>query len=310
MPFFSVVIPLFNKEGFIKKTIESVLNQSYSNFEIIVINDGSTDNSLAVIQNIAQKQIRIFSQENRGLAATRNTGFSLANGKVVVFLDADDYWLPNYLATIKHLHDTFDNATIYGTSYFEERDKQTLDINVNLDEKLKNKAFVLNDFFEANFKQFIPCQSSIGLKKENFSLPLFNPQLNYHEDVDFYLNYCSKHKVAISFKPLVNVYFGDSNRMSQSQISNKTLPDLEHYQKIYSTTPSILKYIDIQRYKYIIKYNQERQYRQAKILAKKINPNHLTKLQKIMIQLPQPVLNMVQRFKMFLLQFKIRLTTY
>ena len=100
MAFFSVIIPLFNKEYFIRETLKSVLRQHFDDFEIIIINDGSTDNSLNVINEFKDPRIQIISQSNSGLSAARNHGIKLAKGTFLALLDADDEWDINYLKTI------------------------------------------------------------------------------------------------------------------------------------------------------------------------------------------------------------------
>lgn len=86
----SVVIPLYNKEPIIKKTLNSVLSQDYSDFEVVVVDDGSTDNSVAIVESIAGPRIRLIKQENGGPSKARNTGVKNAKGDWIVFLDADD----------------------------------------------------------------------------------------------------------------------------------------------------------------------------------------------------------------------------
>ena len=100
---FSVIIPLYNKANFVRKTIESILNQTFTGFEIVVVNDGSTDNSLDVVNEISDPRIRIFTKENGGVSVARNFGIEKSQNEYIAFLDADDLWLPDYLETIKNM---------------------------------------------------------------------------------------------------------------------------------------------------------------------------------------------------------------
>ncbi|CAH0997924.1 Undecaprenyl-phosphate 4-deoxy-4-formamido-L-arabinose transferase [Emticicia aquatica] len=93
----SVIIPVYNAELYIKECIDSVLNQTLPPQEIIVINDGSSDNSFSILQSYGHK-INLFNQENKGLAATLNAGIKYAKNEWITFLDADDYWHPQNLA--------------------------------------------------------------------------------------------------------------------------------------------------------------------------------------------------------------------
>ncbi|WP_293297035.1 glycosyltransferase [Pedobacter sp. UBA4863] len=94
-PLVSVIIPLYNAEKYISETIESVLNQTYQNIEIIIIDDGSTDNSLALAKSYENSKIKVFSQDNKGVSSARNFGISIAKGDYIQFLDADDLIAPS-----------------------------------------------------------------------------------------------------------------------------------------------------------------------------------------------------------------------
>ncbi len=96
-PVFSVVIPAHNAQATISSAVSSVLSQTRTDHEVLVIDDGSTDGTVAVVEQLADPRIRIFSQPNRGLSAARNAGIGLARGTYISFLDADDLWLSRYL---------------------------------------------------------------------------------------------------------------------------------------------------------------------------------------------------------------------
>lgn len=102
MPLISVIIPIYNLEKYLRQCIDSVLNQKNLDLEIILIDDGSTDNSFIICEEYANldKRFRIIHKENQGQAAARNDGLKLASGKYVVFLDGDDYWSVDVLDNI------------------------------------------------------------------------------------------------------------------------------------------------------------------------------------------------------------------
>lgn len=114
---FSVVIPLYNKEHYIEKTIRSVLAQTCPDYEVIVVDDGSKDSSLALAKKFEGGNIRVIAQENQGVSVARNTGILNASGKYICFLDADDEWRPDYLATIQSLTDKYPESAIFVTAY-------------------------------------------------------------------------------------------------------------------------------------------------------------------------------------------------
>ena len=114
---FSVVIPLYNKEKYIESTIRSVLDQSHQDLEVLVVDDGSTDGSLALAERFASDRVHIIRQENQGVSVARNTGIEHASGEFICFLDADDQWRPEYLATIDVLTEQYPESDIFVTAY-------------------------------------------------------------------------------------------------------------------------------------------------------------------------------------------------
>jgi glycosyltransferase involved in cell wall biosynthesis len=122
MPLISVVIPVYNGEKTIRETIESVLNQTFRDFELIVINDGSQDSTLEIVSSIQDPRLQVFSYPNAGLSASRNRGISHAVGEYISFIDADDLWTPDKLeAQFKALQANPQAAVAYSwTNYIDE----------------------------------------------------------------------------------------------------------------------------------------------------------------------------------------------
>lgn len=110
-------MPLYNKEKDVARAIGSALAQTFTDFELIVVNDGSTDGSTNVVRGFDDPRIRLFEQANAGVSAARNRGVTEARAELVAFLDADDEWLPDFLATIVRLRDHFPMAHVFATSY-------------------------------------------------------------------------------------------------------------------------------------------------------------------------------------------------
>ena len=113
----SIVIPLYNKEHYIEDTIKSVLAQTYSNWEAIIIDDGSTDASAKIVQSIPDSRIRLYQQANQGVSKARNHGIELATGDYIAFLDADDQWKPNYLETMNLLAEQYSNNFFFCSAH-------------------------------------------------------------------------------------------------------------------------------------------------------------------------------------------------
>ncbi|MDP4270339.1 MAG: glycosyltransferase family A protein, partial [Bacteroidota bacterium] len=113
---FSVIIPLYQKGPFIARAIESVLCQTYKEFELIVIDDGSTDNGANIVEQITDHRLTLIRQENRGVSAARNKGISLAKGDYIGLLDADDKWEADFLMEMKRLIETYPGCGWYSSS--------------------------------------------------------------------------------------------------------------------------------------------------------------------------------------------------
>lgn len=116
-PKVSVVIPLYNKAPYIARALDSVLAQTVQDFEIIVVNDGSTDRSETIVNGYNDPRIHLINQKNQGVSAARNRGIDAAQAELVAFLDADDEWLPKFLEIILLMREKYPEAGVYGTGY-------------------------------------------------------------------------------------------------------------------------------------------------------------------------------------------------
>lgn len=119
----SVVIPLYNKEEQIAYTLQSVFAQTFQNFEIVIVDDGSTDNSVEAVEKFDDSRIRLIHQTNTGVSAARNRGIEETRGELIAFLDADDEWMPEYLATQYGLYQKYPECSVYACNY-EFRDSE------------------------------------------------------------------------------------------------------------------------------------------------------------------------------------------
>ena len=96
-PLVSIVVPVYNVENYVSKCIQSIFRQTFKNYELIVVNDGSTDNSLSKLQKFSDNRLKIINQKNKGLSGARNTGIKRAIGKYITFIDSDDWISEDYL---------------------------------------------------------------------------------------------------------------------------------------------------------------------------------------------------------------------
>lgn len=116
MPAVSVVIPLYNKGPYIARALNSVLAQTFQDFEVIVVDDGSTDNGAEIVRKFTDPRIKLIQQENQGVSAARNRGIEASLAELIAFLDADDEWLPGFLKMVIGLRCRFPDAGAYATA--------------------------------------------------------------------------------------------------------------------------------------------------------------------------------------------------
>lgn len=141
----TVVIPLYNKEPHISKTLESVLRQTTPASDIVVVDDGSEDQGAAVVTRFADQGVRLIQQANQGESVARNTGIVAANTPYIAFLDADDWWMPEHLAELTELIEDHPNADMFSTSHLIRREGQTYRAKRTLPEGWRGE---LSNFFD------------------------------------------------------------------------------------------------------------------------------------------------------------------
>jgi len=114
---FSVIVPLYNKRDTVSKAVASVLAQSFADFELIVVDDGSTDGGPALLVGVKDPRLRVISQQNRGVGAARNAGAAAARHDWIAFLDADDFWFEDHLEELDRVRHAFPDSGLIGTRY-------------------------------------------------------------------------------------------------------------------------------------------------------------------------------------------------
>ncbi|MGB4766210.1 MAG: glycosyltransferase family 2 protein [Rugosibacter sp.] len=166
----SIVIPLYNKASTIERTVASVLAQTVSDWELIVIDDGSSDNGPALVKRFDDPRIRLVMQANAGVSAARNYGAELALSKVVAFVDADDYWGVEHLANLQQLVKCFPKASIFATAYFIVGEEGHMRKTCLRDEKEDSGVIrELNYFADALGVAPPICSSAVAISKLAFS---------------------------------------------------------------------------------------------------------------------------------------------
>ncbi|MCF0210540.1 MAG: glycosyltransferase family 2 protein [Bacteroidales bacterium] len=213
---FSLIIPLYNKENYIKETINSVLCQSFSDFELIVVDDGSKDNSVSVVKSINDERIQLYQKENAGVSIARNYGLNLAKGDFIAFLDADDLWHKDFLLNMSNLIKKYPEEKFFSTA-------QILDRN-GVQEKITHKEekgedYIIEDYCkERTFCRVNLCAvGSVCIEKNLLQkVKGFCSGIKYGEDLDLWLRLACETRLVFSNKLYFTYNIGVPNNTANS----------------------------------------------------------------------------------------------
>ena len=311
MPFFTVIIPLFNKENYVHNCIQSVFNQTFTNYEIIIVNDGSTDKSIAIVENFKNQNIKIINHDNnKGLSATRNTGIANANSDYITFLDADDAWKPTFLENVLELINTFAEARIFATNY-EEKYQNKIVLPQNNANKLKKNSKQIIDFFSINLGQGIYNHGSVCFHKSVFKKAgLYNENIDYAEDLDFNIRANWHFKLAYSNTIGMQYSMQIEDQLTKTNIANIRLPDYDKYNDWAAENLVFKKYLDFERYVLSKHLKIDGNSILSEKIIQSINLKNLNSKQIFLLKSPILILKFVRIFKNLLFKLNIKSHSY
>jgi len=290
MPFFSVIIPVYNKASFVGETLKSVLAQTYTDFEIILINDGSTDASETVIQGFNDSRIRYFWKANEGVAVARNEGIAKAQGDFICFLDADDYWLPNFLTTFKKQIDALPNHKVFSCAVAIETAKKIIPAQYALD---KITEFQIVDFFEASRKECILWTSATVIHKSVFEkIGTFDTQIKKGEDTELWLRIGLHYTIGFIGTVLAQ-YRYDANSISRNWHYYFEPYTFEKYAVLEKENSKLKHFLDQNRFSAVIKCKLNGDTETAKQLYNQIDLDQLGLKKTIVMEMPNPILRLL-----------------
>lgn len=264
----SIVIPLYNKERQIAATLNSVLSQTYQDFEIVIVNDGSTDDSATEVKKFKDPRIRIINQKNSGVSAARNRGIHEAKGDFIALLDGDDEWKPDYLKTQFELTQKYPECDVYCVNYcFRDLAGQIIPTVIN-HLPFNVSDGVLSNYFEVASCSHPPiCSISVMARKGIFeSVGGFPVGIKSGEDLLTWARLACRYKTAYSKKPLAIFVesASDTNVSKAVQRSGGEQYVLDELLKLYHTHSNIVGLKD-----YVIRW-----YKIYCVLCIEINNNH------------------------------------
>lgn len=309
MPLFSVIIPLYNKAPYVRKTVESVIEQTYKEWELVVVDDGSIDGSGDIVKAIHDNRIRLVRQDNAGVSASRNRGVAESTAPYICFLDADDWWEPTFLEEMARVIERHPNAGIYGTSYYIVKNGKKRIAPIGVD----------NGFGEGEINYCRVYAKTLCMPLTSISVCIprkvfdevggFPTSIKLGEDFMLWLSVALKHKVVFLNKNLsnynqdVDVTYRGTHHLHPPKYN--MLWRLGEYEPLEKKNPDYKQLIDNLRTYSLMNYLLVKQYRDAarKELAKvdwKLQPTDTRRL----YQKPIPYLKL--RMQFFTLGSKVK----
>lgn len=264
---FSVIIPLYNKEPYVRKALQSVCDQCFKDFELIVVDDGSTDDSYSVAKKELERShvnYRLIHQNNEGVSIARNNGVTESKGEYICFLDADDWWSPSFLERIDWLIREYPDAGIYGTNYYIiNRGQQRIGLHI------PSTGYI--NYCDCYRKMQMPLTSiSVAIPTEVFqTMGGFKAELKLGEDFDLWIRIALQYKVAYLDEPLA-FYYQDSEKNWRAvgrmhDPSEHMLWNLGYLENEEKNNPDYKRLIDELRTYSLLPYYLSKQYRKYAI---------------------------------------------
>ncbi len=236
MPKVSVVIPAYNAMTYLPETVASVLQQTFSDFELIIVNDGSSDNVMEWASGLEDPRVKLISQENGGVAAARNTGIAHAQGEYIAFLDADDLWEPTKLQKQAHCLETNPSVGLVytWTAVIDQLGKPTRNVWTPNTEGNVWEYIVVKDMLSTGSSPMIrqTCFETVGL---------FDSTVDSCEDRDMWIRIAAHYPFGLVKEPLTLYRRHTENMTNQRQKLIQTLGRV--FEKTFQSAPQELLYL-------------------------------------------------------------------
>ncbi len=305
---FSVVLTVYNKGKQIENTLKSVLKQTYQKYEIIIINDGSTDDSEQKIKAFKDSRIRYFSQQNKGAAAARNAGIKKAKYNYIALLDADDYWFPHYLEEQKKSIEKFPEEKVFSTAKQKRIGEKTFPEEYSIAENTTFPKAV--NYFESSFQSSVLHSSTIVIHKEVFEkVGFYNPKYKSGQDTDLYVRIGLNYKVVFSNRICVEyIIFENSLFRSIKKLDEKA--GFEEYEKYENKNPALKKFLDLNRFSLAIFAKTNGDQEGFKKNRNKIDFNNLNAKQRFLLKQNKAVLISLFKVKNSFAKLGIKLSAF
>lgn len=230
---FSIIIPLYNKEASVAETLQTVLAQTFTSYEVIVVDDGSTDQSLPIVQSFTDSRIKVYSKENGGVSHARNYGIERATYDYIAFLDADDAWDSNYLEEMSKMIERYPKCGMYNCAYRAVKGDRIMIESPNIPDG------VVRDYFRTTLTldNMISWTSATIIKKEVIAVTgMFPVGMVSGEDSFMWCKVAMHYPVAYTHKIMATynmMMSGAYSRIAKPDSCKESWSDLYHDNDIY-----------------------------------------------------------------------------
>jgi glycosyltransferase involved in cell wall biosynthesis len=310
MVFFSVVIPLFNKVDYIEAAVKSILDQTFIDYEIIIINDGSTDNSEALVLGFNDTRIQVFNQKNQGVSSARNLGIEKSKGNFIAFLDADDYWFPNHLEELSNLILDFPNCGIYCSRHKIRISKNHFQIPVY---NGINKSFrgIVADYFFSNRPFRITWTSSLAISKEIIAkIGGFTAGVTNGQDLELWTKIGIKYPVALTNKTTAIYNYNISDSLTKNHVNSMKLMDFGQFRLSEKENPSLKSFLDLYRIEYGLHFYILGNTEKMKFYLKDVEQQNISLKIRFLLKMPSSFLRFFLKTKNTLKRFGFDFSIY
>lgn len=303
MPQFSIIIPVYNKETFIGSTLQSVLNQTYQDFEVLVINDGSTDESEAKIKEFSDRRIKYYLTENKGVSAARNLGLEVATADFVTFLDADDRWKPDFLMEMWDSIQAYPEQKIHAAAIEVETENAVFPAQYSI---VRSAPRMVVNYFDASLKTTAICTSCAAFSRSVFKeVGNFDEQIKSGQDTDMWIRLGLHYPVVFTFKILAR-YVYDPNSLSKRKEYLNQKMNFSKFDEVAKSNPKLKRFLDLNTYSFAIRSKIAGDQQNFKLYYKRIDKSGLPFRKRILLQLPALFLHVLIKINLILVNLKLR----
>ncbi len=290
---FSIVIPLYNKASEIARTLQCVMEQTYKEWELIVVDDGSTDDGPDIVAPLLSPlggKARLVRQENTGVCAARNRGIEEAQYEYIAFLDADDIWALNYLEEQARMITDFPEAAMWGMNWVEKNEQEEIHLYTGLPADFR--GYVENYFGFKHVSDFF-WSTTVVIRKDAFNVAgLFDTRIRYSEDLDMWYRIILNYPVAFNAACLAEYRLDSSNRaMNRVVRLMQFLPYyVDKYEAYCEQDKTFAHFIHTFAASHLISYYFGKQeFDDAKVAVKKLRYQDIHWKYTLFYRLPYPI---------------------